>query len=169
MTSLRDATGGEVRYGVVPDDLPKQDRPREEPSARKETSHSVLIAEDEEPIALALVAVVEDLGYTPLVAAHGKQALELTRANRPRLVFTDLMMPYLDGANYIATVRKEAEAGPYPAPVFILMTAAGSQRAYAAGADAVLLKPFNLDEIERLLRQYLEQAPETDNTEGSQS
>ena len=39
----------------------------------------VLIAEDEEPIAELIAYVVRDAGYTPLVANHGRQALEVAR------------------------------------------------------------------------------------------
>ena len=40
----------------------------------------VLIADDEEPIAEVVATVVEDAGYTPLLAGHGREALELVRA-----------------------------------------------------------------------------------------
>jgi CheY-like chemotaxis protein len=120
----------------------------------------VLIAEDEEPIAEAIALIVEDAGYTPLVAAHGKQALELARMRRPALVITDLMMPLLDGAELITALRADAVLDDHkPAPV-ILMTAAGLKRAYEAGADVVLRKPFELDELEKLLFRYLGRPPE---------
>ena len=57
----------------------------------------VLIAEDEEPIAEVVATVVEDAGYTPRLAAHGREALELARAEQPALLITDLMMPHLSG------------------------------------------------------------------------
>ena len=72
----------------------------------------VLIAEDEEPIAEVVATVVEDAGYTPLLAAHGREALELARAKQPALLITDLMMPYLSGAELIAALRSDAAAGP---------------------------------------------------------
>jgi CheY-like chemotaxis protein len=116
----------------------------------------VLIAEDEEPIAEVVATVVEDAGYTPLLAAHGREALELARAKQPALLITDLMMPYLSGAELIAALRSDAAAGGHaPLPV-ILITAAGPAQARAAGADAVLRKPFELLELDALLRRFLE-------------
>ncbi len=56
-----------------------------------------LVVEDEPPLAELLARLVEELGYTPVVASHGRQALELARERLPALVLTDLMMPYLDG------------------------------------------------------------------------
>lgn len=119
----------------------------------------VLIAEDEEPIAEAIALIVEDAGYTPLVAAHGKQALELVRSHRPALVITDLMMPHLDGAELIAAIRAAAQQDGHAPPPIILMTAAGMKRAYGADADAVLRKPFELDELEALLFRFLGPPP----------
>jgi len=119
----------------------------------------VLIAEDEEPIAEVVATVVEDAGYTPLLAAHGREALELARAKQPALLITDLMMPHLSGAELIAALRSDAAAsGRAPLPV-ILMTAAGPAQARAAGADAVLRKPFELLELDALLRRFLEAPP----------
>jgi two-component system chemotaxis response regulator CheY len=115
----------------------------------------VLIAEDEEPIAEVLALIVESMGHTPLLAAHGKQALELARQQRPALVITDLMMPQMDGVALIAALRADAAAQDRAAPPIIAMTAAGARRARDAGADAVLSKPFDLDELETLLRRFL--------------
>jgi CheY-like chemotaxis protein len=116
----------------------------------------VLIAEDEEPIAEVVATVVEDAGYTPRLAAHGREALELARAEQPALLITDLMMPYLSGAELIAALRSDAAAsGHDPVPV-IVITAAGLAQARAAGANAVLRKPFELLELDALLRRFLE-------------
>lgn len=115
----------------------------------------VLIAEDEEPIAEVVATVVEDAGYATVVATHGRQALELAREQHPALLITDLMMPYLSGAELIATLRAEAEARGEVAIPIILMTAASLSLARAAGADAVLRKPFDLTQLEALLERFL--------------
>lgn len=129
---------------------------------RTPTPALVLIAEDEGPIAETVSYVVEDAGYMPLVAAHGRQALEFARAERPALLITDLMMPHLDGAALIAALRADAAAagaqggaGGRVALPTILMTAASLDRALAAGADVVLRKPFALAELEALLHRFL--------------
>jgi CheY-like chemotaxis protein len=115
----------------------------------------VLIAEDEAPIAEALAYLVDEIGYTAVIAAHGKEALALARAVRPRLIITDLMMPHLDGAELIAALRADATTGSQ-LPLVILMTAAAPRRTRAANADAFLHKPFDIDDVEVLLRRFLE-------------
>ncbi len=111
----------------------------------------ILIAEDDGPIAALLATIVEDLGYRPLIAANGQQALELARATWPTVVLTDLMMPGLTGTALIAALRAEATAARRaPVPV-ILMTAAGISHTWDVNADAVLKKPFDLSDLEYLI------------------
>jgi DNA-binding response OmpR family regulator len=115
----------------------------------------VLIAEDERAIAEVVAAVVAEAGFAPLVAAHGQRALELAREHWPALLITDLMMPFLDGGELIAALRAEARSRGLAGIPVILLTAAGSVRARAAGADAVLRKPFDLDALEALMHRLL--------------
>lgn len=119
------------------------------------SSTVVLIAEDERVIAEVLADVVADAGYEPIVATHGRRALELARERWPALVITDLMMPFLDGDELIAALREEAAARGQAAVPVILLTAGGANRARAAGADAVLRKPFDLAALETLMHRFL--------------
>lgn len=115
----------------------------------------VLIVDDEAPIAEALALITRDAGYEPLVAEHGQRALALALARPPTLVITDLMMPLLDGAELIAALKARAAQNGHAAPPIILVTAAGPRRAEAAGADAVLRKPFSVAQVEALLLRFL--------------
>lgn len=112
----------------------------------------VLIVEDEEPIAQALAIIMEDFGFTPVVAAHGKQAMELLRQHQPALIITDLMMPHLTGAQLIAALRADAAYSTTP---IVIMSAASKQYVLEAGADAILPKPFDLRQVEDLLRRFV--------------
>lgn len=111
---------------------------------------TVLIAEDEEPIAIALSFIIEDAGFHPLIARHGRQALELARVHHPAVVLTDYMMPQMNGIELIAALRSE-----HLTSLIILMSAAGAPVLATAGADVVLAKPFEMSEIESLLRGFL--------------
>ena len=115
----------------------------------------VLIVEDEEPLAELISFVVQNAGYMPRVAMHGRQGLDDARSLRPALVITDLMLPYLDGAEVIAALRNDALTSGLSAPPIILMTAASLIQARASAADVVLRKPFRLADLEALLRRFL--------------
>lgn len=112
----------------------------------------VLIVEDEGPIAEALTYVVEEAGFTALVASHGKAGLTLALQHRPALILSDVMMPQMGGPELIRAVRAALETR---APPIVLMTAADLRFAKDAGADAVLTKPFELAAIEAMLRRFL--------------
>jgi CheY-like chemotaxis protein len=131
---------------------------------KNQTPFLVLIAEDEEPIAEAIAFLVQDNGYTPLIASNGRQALELARQHHPALVITDLMMPYLDGDELISALRADAAQDQHAPPRTILLSAAGLRRMQNAGADAILPKPFELEDLEKLLRRFLGQPPDTSKT-----
>lgn len=116
----------------------------------------MLIADDEEPIAEAIGLVIEEGGHLPLLAQNGQHALEPARTRWPALLITDWMMPVLDGLSLIRALRQRADLeGLSPVPS-ILLTAARLPRFATAEADAYLAKPFELDELEALLRQFLD-------------
>ena len=115
----------------------------------------VLIAEDEESIAEVVEMLVAEAGYGTVVARDGRQALALARERWPALLITDMMMPHLDGIDLIAALRAEAADSRRTTPPAILMTAASIPYARAAHADALLRKPFDLEELEGLLRRFL--------------
>lgn len=115
----------------------------------------VLIAEDEIAIADVLLAVVEEAGYTAVVARNGRDALALAHVHRPDLLITDLMMPEMDGPALIAALRAEYR----PDLSVILVTAAALNRTIAAGASAVLRKPFDIEALEALLGTFLPSTP----------
>lgn len=118
-------------------------------------SRLVLIVEDEELIAELIADVVVDAGFTPLIAFHGRRALELARERPPDLLIVDLMLPYLSGADLIRTLRADAATNGHLPPTAILITGAGPSQARAAGAEVVLFKPFEITDIDALLHRFL--------------
>jgi len=114
----------------------------------------VLIVEDEEPIAMALSFILEDAGYQVLIAKHGRQALDYLHDHRPVIIFTDLMMPYLNGEQLIIAVHEHFSGIP-----IVLMTAAGPRYSAHIGAARLMPKPFNIDDVDAALRQFLPVRP----------
>ncbi len=131
----------------------------EQDQASQQEAFLVLIAEDEEPIADAIALFVQDMGYIPLLARNGREALKLARTRHPALVITDLMMPYLNGDELIQALHADAALDNHAPPPTILLSAAGWRRMQQAGADALLPKPFELADLEQLLLRFLGQPP----------
>ncbi len=110
----------------------------------------VVIAEVEQPVAELIAEVVKHVGHTPLVAPSGRLALEVVRERRPALLITSLILPHLDGADLISTLKPERDAGLQT----ILVTASPTD-ARRVEATAVLPIPFHIAVLETLLTRLL--------------
>ncbi|HEY3060480.1 MAG TPA: response regulator [Chloroflexota bacterium] len=107
-------------------------------------SRPILVVDDD-PTILATVSETLDLeGYPVVTATNGAEALEQLELQRPSLVLLDMRMPVLDGWGFIRAVRERGLS-----PVVVVMTAAADARRWASeiGAQGVLAKPFDLDEL----------------------
>ncbi len=101
----------------------------------------VLLADDNAAVRLLLRAQLERLSLEVLEAADGQAALDLARAERPRIAVLDLEMPNLNG--FEVCTRLKAEAATRDIRVFILTGSLEDDvRAYAfaAGADYFFAK-----------------------------
>ena len=113
---------------------------------------TILIVDDEEPVRELLALLLHDGGYRTLKAIHGAQALELMAKEHPDLVISDIMMPVLNGADLCRRLKAKPDTQSIPV---ILMSSAGRRPADSTGSDAFLGKPFDLAEIEALVRRWL--------------
>ena len=111
-------------------------------------STRVLIVEDNDATREALALLLQTGGYTTAEAANGREALAYLRAHEPpRLVLLDLMMPVMNGWEFLRERRKDPEMAEVPV---VLFTAAGGLDApavWALGANDVLHKPANPDDL----------------------
>jgi len=116
-------------------------------------SSSVLIVDDDPFIRKLIATTLEDVaGFELREAGDGVEALELARAQPPRLVFLDVDMPRLDGI--ATTVALRADPTTSEATIVILTAAHAEEverRAAAAGADLFLTKPFSPLDLLRLV------------------
>lgn len=116
-------------------------------------AHSILLVEDDDFIRQEISEALEDEGYQVSTAAHGKEALAiLAEGVRPSVVLLDLMMPVMNGWEFLKAFKKdEAFVG---IPVVIL--SAFADRATIIGGDAisVLRKPINLNALFNVLEEH---------------
>jgi two-component system, OmpR family, phosphate regulon response regulator PhoB len=117
---------------------------------------TILVVDDEEPVRQLLAGIFADRGYRSLQAHNGRHALEVLQTESADLVLTDMMMPQLTGADLCRRLKTGPETRSIPV---ILMSAAGRGVADGTGADAYLDKPFQLDEVEALVEEWLKRAP----------
>ncbi|MDB6076816.1 MAG: DNA-binding response regulator [Akkermansiaceae bacterium] len=118
---------------------------------------TILLAEDNPITREALAAVIQDEGYRTLLAADGREALELWRVHRPQLLCLDIMMPGMDGFEVCRRVRA------IDARVPILFLSAKSEESdvvvgLGLGADDFIRKPFTALEVVARVRAALRRA-----------
>src|ERR1700740_2457064 len=70
---------------------------------------TVLIVDDNRDNRALIVALLEHRGHIPLEAADGAEALALMRQQRPALVFSDILMPTMDGFEFVRQLRATPE------------------------------------------------------------
>lgn len=72
-------------------------------------SKKILIAEDDLFITRAYMSAIKSAGYEIESAVNGEEALEKIRANRPDLVILDLMMPVMNGFEFLEAIKADPE------------------------------------------------------------
>jgi CheY-like chemotaxis protein len=119
-----------------------------------EPPRPVLLVEDDEGIRESVADSLRFEGYDVAVAANGVEALAwLDAGGAPSMVLLDLVMPVMDGAELLARLRQRSEQVPV-----VVMTAALGAGPAAASAEAVLAKPFDLDDLLELVERFTARA-----------
>jgi CheY-like chemotaxis protein len=115
----------------------------------------ILIVEDHPTMREAMRMVLEHEGFVIREAADGAAALEMVRAKPPDLVFLDLNIPGMTGADVLKNLKQDPETASVRV---IIVTATGEEereRVLSLGADEYFTKPFSplalLRTVERVL------------------
>ncbi len=94
--------------------------------------------------------------YNVFLAADGREALELSRAQPPDVLVTDLMMPLLSGQELVQAVRADRALESIPVLVLTARSAVGARiESLDAGADDFASKPFDAAELRARIRSLL--------------
>ena len=139
-----------------PDPLVKQSllRTRKRSTLRK--NQTVLVVDDSDEIREMFRAQLELLGFRVVEAADGQEAIDVERTELPELIFMDLMMPILNGLQATRLIREKTTNS---ALIIIACTCLNDddtkRRAFAAGCNDYVQKPFALGELPVLLHRYL--------------
>lgn len=115
-----------------------------------------LVVEDFRTMRKAVVGILESLGMTVLEAGNGLEALEILDREKVDLVFTDLVMPEMDGFELCEEIRRRANLRHLP--VVVISTHRDAQyvvRALRTGADDYLTKPFTAPLAERVVERAM--------------
>ena len=116
----------------------------------------LLLVDDEPGLREAVQAYLEDSDFKVEVASNARDGWELLQQSNPDLVISDIMMPQVDGYQFLKQVREDPR---YKALPVVFLTAKGMTsdriQGYQAGCDAYLSKPFDPDELVAIVTNLL--------------
>ena len=116
----------------------------------------ILVVEDDDAIRGLVSDVLRDDGYLVREATNGAEALEQLRGARPDLIVLDLMMPVMDGWQFVEACRDEGCCRDVP----IVVTSAShdlprtAERLRDFGVRTCLAKPFDVNGLLALVERY---------------
>jgi len=118
---------------------------------------TILIVDDLKVNRTSLVTLLADKGHQLLQASNGSEGLAAVRAQRPDLVITDVLMPVMDGYEFVRRLRLD----PLTAEIPVLFYTApygereARNRALANGVAYVLTKPAEAEEVLKIVDSVL--------------
>lgn len=105
--------------------------------------HTILIVEDERALRESISAMLELHGYKVILSENGKEGLEITHKHMPDLIISDIMMPEMDGFEFLHEIRSNPDTELIP---IIMLTARADLESklqgLELGADDYTTKPF---------------------------
>lgn len=120
-------------------------------------SAQLLVVDDEPGLREAVKDYLQDSGFSVQVASNAREGWELVQKNPPDLVISDIMMPQVDGYQFLKQLREDPRFKTLPV---VFLTAKGMTtdriQGYQARVDAYLPKPFDPDELVAIVENLLE-------------
>jgi two-component system, cell cycle response regulator DivK len=119
-------------------------------------SKRILVIEDQEDNRKIIRDLLSASGYESIEAIAGDQGLAMAEREVPDLILMDIQLPGIDG--YEVTRRIKANAALKHIPIIAVTSYALSgddQKAFAAGCDGYVTKPFSPRQLLAKIREYL--------------
>jgi two-component system phosphate regulon response regulator PhoB len=121
-----------------------------------ETVPLIVVADDDQDILNLLRKRLTKRGYHVVPTSNGQQALETIRHRRPAVAILDWMMPIMPGHQVCAQLKADPETAAIPV---VLLTAKVMEKdvetAFDKGADEYLTKPFDITELDHILKSLI--------------
>ena len=109
-------------------------------------SKKILVADDEQQLALAVKIRLQSKGYTVVTASDGQQALALAAQEKPDLIILDVLMPVMDGYSCLRELNTKFGRGKIPV---IVLTARDRMKDLfeLEGIEDYVIKPFDHEDL----------------------
>ena len=122
----------------------------------------ILIADDDFDARNILKLIIEMHGHEAIEASDGLQGLEKTKADRPDIIISDILMPRMDGFQFLREANSDKNLSAIPF-VFYSSTYAGEEEielAFSSGAAGFIVKPKSPEKFWEELNNILSKREE---------
>ena len=125
-------------------------------------SAQLLLVDDEPGVRESVKEYLQDSGFDVQVASNATDAWQMLQQKTPDLVISDIMMPKVDGYQFLKQLREDPRFKTLPV-VFLTARGMTSDRiqGYQSGVDAYLSKPFDPDELVAIVENLLDRRTPT--------
>ncbi|MFP4417634.1 MAG: response regulator transcription factor [Chitinivibrionales bacterium] len=117
-----------------------------------------VIIEDEEAISMVIQVVLSHRGISVREAHTGEEGLNIINREHPAVVLLDVRLPDMEGWDVCRKLKQNGD-GNAPAPAVVFLTAATQERdrqkAQEVGGDFFIPKPFDIDQLVDIVRDFL--------------
>ncbi len=121
------------------------------------TKKILLIDDDTDIQTLTEMVLTLSANWVVLLASSGQEGLEIATAESPDAILLDVMMPDMDGPETLKELRSHSQTQSIPVIFLTAKAQAKDQRTlYAAGADGVITKPFDVNTLATQISDFLE-------------
>lgn len=114
----------------------------------KRTEETILVVDDSRVVRETISGGLKKAGYNVLTAENGSEGLELVKQSVPDLIISDIVMPEMDGMEFLKALREDPKTEAIP---LIFLTAIDEMdnkiMGFQAGADDYITKPVKIEEL----------------------
>ena len=113
----------------------------------------ILVVEDDPQVARLISLVLQRSGFESQVVADGDSALDRARSAKPAMIFADLTIKGMNGEQLCSTLKSNPETKNIP---YVVVSGDRdiAEKARVCGADDYMGKPFEFDDLIRLVNKY---------------
>lgn len=115
----------------------------------------ILVCDDDQDI-LDLVRMVLEDNFQVTAEIDSTRLMQRAATLKPDLILLDMWMPHLRGDQLTTVLKKQPDSSNIPVVIFSA-SKDGREEAFSAGADDFLAKPFDIDELINIAKQYTKQ------------
>lgn len=116
----------------------------------------ILLVDDNDDIITTYKVVLDRMGYEVEVLRDGVRAVETVETTLPDLVLLDVLLPGVSGLDVCRALKENSKTRDIPVVAITASVSADTRKKMQeAGADDFLLKPIDVSDLNRVMKQFL--------------